>query len=71
MVKPFVTLASRVLRAHQELTPCITRIQYGFMAEKNIDNVEKMLHEMQEMVRDMRQSLKAPQKTDSNYIPLK
>jgi hypothetical protein len=71
MVKPFVTLASRVLRAHQELTPCITRIQYGFMAERNIEIVEKSLQEMQEMIRDMRQSLKAPTKTDSNYIPLK
>jgi hypothetical protein len=69
MVKPFLVLASRVLRANQELTPCITRIHHGFMPEKNIDQVEKMLQDMQEMVRDMRQSLIS--KTDSNYIPMK
>ena len=69
MAKPFLALASRILRVNQELTPCITRIHYGFMAEQNIEQVERKLQEMQEMVRDMRQSLKAP-KTDSNYIPL-
>jgi hypothetical protein len=41
------------------------------MAERNIEIVEKSLQEMQEMIRDMRESLKAPPKTDSNYIPLK
>lgn len=71
MVKTFIVLASRILRVNQELTPCITRINYGFMAEKNIEQVEKKLQEMQEMVRDMRESLKAPHKTDSSYIPLK
>lgn len=70
MVKPLVALACRVIRTHQELTPCITRIHHGFMAEKNIEQVEKMLHEMQEMVRDMRQSLKAPKQQDP-FIPLK
>ena len=70
MVKPVATLACRIIRAHQELAPCITRIHHGFMAERNIDNVEKMLQEMQEMVRDMRQSLKAPNK-QGPFIPLK
>lgn len=70
MVKHFVTLASRVIRTHQELTPCITRIHHGFMAEKNIDQVEKMLQEMQQMIHDMRESLKAPNKQET-YIPLK
>jgi hypothetical protein len=70
MVKHIAGIASRIIRAHQELTPCITRIHHGFMAERNIDHVEKMLQEMQEMVRDMRQSLKAPN-TQQPFIPLK
>lgn len=70
MVKPFLVLASRVLRVNQELTPCITRIHHGFMAEQNIEQVEKKLQEMQEMIRDMRQSLKAPNSSQS-YVPLK
>ncbi len=71
MVKPFLLLASRIARTHQELAPCITRINHGFMAERNIENVEKMLQDMQEMVRDMRESLKAPNRTQNNYVPLK
>lgn len=72
MAKPFLLLASRIARTHQELAPCITRIHHGFMAERNIDTVEKMLQEMQEMVRDMRESLKAPSKSPpQDYVPLK
>lgn len=72
MVKLYSTLASRVMYAHRELAPCITRIQYGFMAEKNIEQVEKKLQEMQEMVRNMRESLKAPDtQQHQDYIPLK
>jgi hypothetical protein len=71
MVKPFVMLASRVIRVHQEITPCITRIQTGFMREKNMEEVEKMLEEMQKMLRDMREALKTPNKQQDDYIPLK
>jgi hypothetical protein len=72
MVKHFGTLASRVLRAHQEVTPCLMRIQSGFMADKNIETVEKTLQEMQETLRLMREALKAPKQYISDaYVPLK
>lgn len=73
MVKPFASLASRVVRAHQELAPCFIRIQSGFMTERNIETAEKTLHEMQEMLRDMRTALRAPksQFKDDTFIPLK
>lgn len=62
MVKHFGTLASRVLRTHQEVAPCLMRIQSGFMADQNIHMAEKALKEMQETLRDMREALKVPNK---------
>ena len=59
MVKHFGTLASRVLRTHQEVVPCLMRIQSGFMADQNIHIAEKALKEMQETLREMRLSLTA------------
>jgi len=71
MVKHFGTLASRVLRAHQEVSPCLMRIQYGFMADKNIEAVEKTLTEMQETLRLMRETLKAHKPHVYDPFPLK
>ena len=69
MIKHFGTLASRVVRAHQEVAPCLIRIQSGFMADKNIDHVEHTLNEMQEMLREMRIALKAPKMESSLRNP--
>lgn len=61
MIQSFHRLASHVLRSHQELAPCIIRIHTGFMAdEQHIVLVEKRLQNMQETLRIMRETLKAP-----------
>ena len=71
MVKHISVLASRVLRAHQEVTPCLMRIQSGFMADTNIERVEKTLQDMQDTLRLMREALKTPPTPDDTYVPLK
>jgi hypothetical protein len=47
------------------------RIQVGFMADRNIETVEKTLLEMQETLRLMREALKAPKQYNYDDLPLK
>jgi hypothetical protein len=72
MVKPLVNLTARVVCLHREMTPLISRLHSGFMVERSLQAVEADIQKMQEMLREVRQTLIAPIKTDSNTsIPLK
>jgi predicted RNA-binding protein with EMAP domain len=73
MVKPFVgTLATRMMRTSQVMQVHLTRIQYGFMPEKNIQEAEQLLEEMQTAIREIRDAISKPDpKPPSNYVPLK
>jgi hypothetical protein len=72
MVKALVHLTARVVSAHRDMAPLISRIHSGFMVERSIQAVEAELQTMQEMLREVRQTLKAPIKTDSrDYTLLK
>lgn len=68
MVKALVHLTARVVCLHKEMTPLISRIHSGFMVERSIQAVETDIQRMQEMLRELRETLKAPQ---TNFIPMK
>jgi len=53
------------------MAPYISRIHSGFMVERNLQAVEDDIQRMQEMLRQVRETLKAPKSNSENYIPLK
>ncbi len=69
MVKPMIALASRAIQMNREIVPCLVRIQNGFMADKNIQDAERILHELNDMLRDMRAQSTHPKET--TFFPLK
>lgn len=71
MVKPLVNLTARVVCLHRDMTPLISRIHSGFMIERSIQAVEDDIQKMQEMLRELRQTLKAPQTNNQQFIPMK
>ncbi len=73
MVKPFVsTLAMRMMRSSQVIQVHLTRIQSGFMPERNLNEAEQLLQEMQSAIGQMRSMLANPDtKQPSNCVPLK
>ena len=71
MVKVLATLTARVIHVHRDMSPYISRIHSGFMVERSIQAVEEDIQKMQEMLRELRQTLKAPQTNTNNYMPLK
>jgi len=71
MVKPLVTLTARIVCAHRDMTPLVSRIHSGFMVERSIQAVEADIQHMQEMLRQVRETLKAPQSETPTYVPLK
>ena len=73
MVKPFVsTLAMRMMRSSQVMQVHLTRIQSGFMPERNLNEAEQLLQEMQSAIGQMRSVLAdRDPKPPSNCVPLK
>jgi flagellin-specific chaperone FliS len=53
------------------MTPLIGRIHSGFMVERSIQAVENDIQKMQEMLRELRETLKAPKTDSSQFIPMK
>lgn len=58
MVRPLQSLASRALSAHQEMQTCLLRIQSGFIPQRSINNVHKLLEEMRTTLQEMETVLK-------------
>ena len=71
MAKVLATLTARVLNTHRDMTPLISRIHSGFMVERSIQAVETEIQTMQEMLRELRETLKAPKQQSQHYIPMK
>jgi membrane-bound lytic murein transglycosylase B len=73
MVKPFVsTLAMRMMRSSQVMQVHLTRIQSGFMPERNIQEAEQLLQEMQAAIQEIRTAISSTDtKQASNCVPLK
>jgi hypothetical protein len=73
MVKPFVsTLAMRMMRSSQVMQVHLTRIQSGFMPERNINEAEQLLQEMQTAIQEIRTAISSTDtKQASNCVPLK
>jgi hypothetical protein len=58
MVKHLSTLACYVLQRQQSLVAAVTRVQHGFLPDRNVkhaqevlEEVKRILHEMEEMVK--------------------
>jgi hypothetical protein len=74
MVKPLHTLALRAMTVNQQMAAHLTRIQSGFIPGKQIEEAQKAVQSLQEMLRDMQKALDAPDQVFSsakNYVPLK
>lgn len=71
MVKPLATLTARLIGVHRDMTPLINRIHSGFMVDKSIHTVEKDLQHLQEMLCEIRKTLKAPKMDSRDYTMLK
>ena len=64
------TLALRALQTNREVSSHLTRIQHGFLPDKNIHEAQQVIQHMQKMLCEMQDALKAPP-SDTNCIPLK
>lgn len=71
MVKALANLTARVVCLHRDMTPLIGRIHSGFMVERSLQAVEEDMQKMQEMLREVRQTLKAPKQQSHDFIPMK
>lgn len=70
MVRPLYTLALRAIQTNQSVSANLTRIQHGFMAERNILELERTLKELQDTLHEMKQSLQTQEKSPP-IVPLK
>lgn len=71
MVKVLASITARVVCAHREMTPLISRIHSGFMVERSIQAVELEMQKMQEILHEVREALKAPKTNSHDFIPMK
>ena len=69
MVKPLYTLTLRALSTHKEVLAHLTRIQHGFMPDKQIEQAQLVVAQLQDMLREMQEATKSP--PQSTHIPLK
>lgn len=60
MVKNLATLALRAIEVHRNMAPRLTRIQHGFMTQRNIEYIELSIRALQDMLRDMRDVVQHP-----------
>lgn len=70
MVKPLYTLALRALSTNKEVFAHLTRIQHGFMPDKQIEQAQLVVAQLQDMLREMQEAAKAPPQS-SSHVPLK
>lgn len=71
MVKALASLTARLIGVHRDMTPLISRIHSGFMVDRNIQTVEKEIEYLQEMLCEIRKTLKAPKTNSQDYTVLK
>lgn len=72
MVKHLSTLALRAMQTNQSVLSHLTRIQHGFLPEKNIQEAEHVVAQLQELLRDMKSAMSHPKESNSDkIIPLK
>jgi hypothetical protein len=71
MVKHMHTLVLRALQANQQMVAHLTRVQSGFLQDKNITQAQETLDSLHEMLRDMQAALHAPPSLPSKYVPMK
>ena len=69
MVKPLYTLALRALSTNKEVLAHLTRIQHGFMPEAQIEQAQRIVTQLQDMLQEMKEVAKTP--PSSTHIPLK
>lgn len=70
MVNHLIHTASRIVRLYQDILPCLIRIQNGFMRERNIHSADRVLDELEALVRDIRRDIRTQQPSQP-FIPLK
>lgn len=70
MVKPLSTLALRAMSTHKEVLAHLTRIQHGFMPDKQIEQAQLVVSQLQDMLREMQEVSKNPP-PHSQSLPLK
>lgn len=70
MVKPLYSLALRALQTNREVMSHLTRIQHGFMPERNIQELEHVIQDLQQTLNEMRKSLQNPSGSPP-IVPLK
>lgn len=58
MVRPLESLASRALSSHKEMQTCLLRIQSGFIPQRSINSVHKLLEDMRNTLHEMETVLK-------------
>lgn len=71
MVKVLANLTARVVSLHRDMAPLVSRIHSGFMVERSLQAVEDDMQKMQEMLRQVRETLKAPQTNNQHFLPMK
>ena len=55
MVKPvYFALQQAIQTTMRSITPRLIRLQHGFMPEKNLEEIESMLQELQKTIHDMK-----------------
>jgi len=72
MVNTVRGIALEAMRVNQIMSAQLTRIRYGFLMEKNIQEAKQTVLELQNMLQNMEQSVhKQPPSPSRNFIPLK
>ena len=64
-------LASRAVEVNRSVVVHLTRLQYGFLPERSLAQTQEILDQLQDLVRQMNQSLHSPSKFPPPAVPLK
>ena len=60
------TLAHNVLQRQQSLVAAVTRVQHGFLPDRNVKHAQEVLEEVKRILREMEEMVKIKERQRKN-----
>jgi hypothetical protein len=60
------TLAHHVLQRQQSLVAAVTRVQHGFLPDRNVKHAQEVLEEVKRILREMEEMVKIKERQRKN-----
>jgi hypothetical protein len=66
MVKHLSTLACYVLSRQQSLVAAVTRVQHGFLPDRNVKHAQEVMEELKRILHEMEELVKTNERQKKN-----